>query len=83
MTGPRATLQSSTTVQGRIQGGVGGGGSWESGLPRHPNFKKRGKTLHVHVQIHRVLVLNSYPDPSFRNPVSTTAARYAKVNFPM
>ena len=44
--------------------GGGGGGS--------PNFIKRGKTSRACTQIHRVLVLNSYPNPpsAFRNPVS-------------
>ena len=54
----------------------GGGGSWGSGPPPPPpfggppNFKKREKTLRACAQKCRVLVLNSYPDPPFRNPVS-------------
>ena len=64
--------------QGRIKGGGGGGGgSWGSGLPTPsggpPNFIKREKTSRAWARKRRVLVLNSYPDPTpppFRNPVS-------------
>ena len=52
----------------------GGGASWGSGPPPPfggpPNFIKRVKTLGMCVRIHHVLVLKSYPDPPFQNPVS-------------
>ena len=52
-----------SAFQGRIQGGGPFGGP--------PKFIQREKTLHPHVQIRRVLVLNSYLDtPHFQNPVS-------------
>ena len=35
-----------------------------------PNFIKREKTSRACAGIHCILVLNSYPDPPFRNPVS-------------
>ena len=55
------------TRQGRIQGG---GRVLRVRTPpppfgRPPNFKiKRGKTLRACAQIHRILVLNCYPNPT-------------------
>ena len=50
-------------IQGLLGGGGGGlgGQDIESGGP--PNFIKREKTLCMCVQMGRVLVVNSYPDP--------------------
>ena len=65
--------------QGRIKGGGGGIGGRNAPPFRGPlNFIKRGKTLRTCVQRHRILVVNSYLDPLFRNPVSAPACMNLK-----
>ena len=51
-------------------GGEGGSGTPTFGGPPKDPHKDKKQTLHTCVRKRHVLVLNSYPDPPFRDPVS-------------